>query len=453
MIVDLTKERKYYDEYDYSNRIQSLLPTNEYYYDKSENGFISHTVSSELYSENYLLIGIYNEEPRKVTVMLLGNDNTTVHYPTSENEQLYSLKESKEILRTFDKHYRRYSIMIQAKETLTISSVLSRINEKKIIGAITKIVNIDNDDVYPFKILSLSSERRFFVGKFRPQKGNVSQIKFGKFNIENINNPFPASFYLKLPHKRQNISLTVSFTADSTAVDQNDFVVKGYIVTSSLINEYLIEQQRQIEGEEIEVRYQEENKNYIASLVSGGANRNFLLVKISKSESNTKEYSTCEINTNAVGKFSYQTIDPYKYSYFTLNSFDKITFELKSTCSLCDVFEIDIDEEILTKSNYYIGHSIEKYAEIPKFVNGTEIKRISDIKEKGFTSYIVSMNSEEHGNKILLSLFFIQKEDYTLSIDDTISFMIKYKTAKTKEELINFDFSNENFSNKDKKRS
>ena len=73
----------------------------------------------------------------------------------------------------------------------------------------------------------------------------------------------------------------------------------------------------------------------------------------------------------------------------------------------------------------------------------TEIKRISDIKEKGFTSYIVSMNSEEHGNKILLSLFFIQKEDYTLSIDDTISFMIKYKTAKTKEELINFDFSNE----------
>lgn len=83
LIVDLTKERKYFDEYDYSNRIQSLLPTKEYYYNKSETVFISHTVSSELYSENYLLIGIFNDEPKTVTVMLLGNDNTTVHYPTS----------------------------------------------------------------------------------------------------------------------------------------------------------------------------------------------------------------------------------------------------------------------------------------------------------------------------------------------------------------------------------
>lgn len=200
------------------------------------------------------------------------------------------------------------------------------------------------------------------------------------FSIENINNPFPTSFYLKLPHQRKNISLTISFTADNANANQNDFVVKGYIVTSSFINEYLIDQQRKIEGEEIEVKY--ENENYFASLASGGQNRNFLPVEISKSESNTKNYSTCEINTNVVGKVSYEKIEPYRYSYMTLNSFDKITFELDATCSLCDFYEIDIAEEIFTKTNFYIGHSIEKYAEIPKFVNGTEIKRISNIKER-----------------------------------------------------------------------
>lgn len=46
--------------------------------------------------------------------------------------------------------------MIQSKETLTISSAMSGVNEKKIIGGIAKIVNIDDDNMYPFKLVSSS---------------------------------------------------------------------------------------------------------------------------------------------------------------------------------------------------------------------------------------------------------------------------------------------------------
>ena len=234
----------------------------------------------------------------------------------------------------------------------------------------------------------------------------------------------------------------MTYTVNEAVPHIANFEFKAYIVSDDFLKSYMLDDTIAIEGQEIEAKFVEERLSYYIYLYKGDLN-GYNILGIFNQIDTKKSYKTCAVTTIAKIQNAKTLIAPYKYHNYTIQGMNKKVFMLEETCEGCDVFEISIGEGILQKEhkNYYIQYSIELDNDYPTYTNGSEIVFIEESNEYGFKRHVVSIDSTQYGKIILFSVYLEAKEGYELKEEDSISLMIKYKTVKSKEELIQYEFN------------
>ena len=419
----------HYDLKNYNQSIIDLLPTLEKAEYKSTSGYYGRTSDTDIYSLHYMLIGVYIKQPQKVSIYMMGNDNLTRAYVQSEGEQFHSLFSRKEFAKQIDDvKCTKYSFNMFSESNLKMESAYDKFNGREIVNT-KAIFNFNGVNIFPFKLTSRYSDRKRLITSIKPQKGNINKITLGQYDIQNYNEPFPSVFSFALSQQKRNLTIEFSFTADDQIPSLDEFTVDAYLVTNSFLRQYTINPQLEIEGTKEELHYNEESKKYEINFFKSGYYGSHLFFKIAKSKSNTKEYSTAIISTNAKIKDIYQKLEPLIYQKTNLTGAEMKTFLIETTCEGCDIFYLEIGKGIFTKEQedkFYIDYAIEKYSDYPVFKNGTEILFMKDTEEKGISSHLFSINSTSIGKKLLISFYLKEKGDYTILSTDTIPLMIKY---------------------------
>ena len=97
--------------------------------------------------------------------------------------------------------------------------------------------------------------------------GLLDQLREGDNIIDNEGTPFPNAVYFPFPKNKMNVTIWyyVVETSPYHPIEIDDFESSAYIIKDSFLNKYMIDPSIEIEGEKLDVIFNEGNKTFMVN--------------------------------------------------------------------------------------------------------------------------------------------------------------------------------------------
>ena len=316
--------------------------------------------------------------------------------------------------------------------------------ERQVISGYGYSINKESK-ITQFKFRHEDPSDDFIVGKLSEMNGLLDQLREGDNIIDNEGTPFPNAVYFPFPKNKMNVTIWyyVVETSPYHPIEIDDFESSAYIIKDSFLNKYMIDPSIEIEGEKLDVIFNEGNKTFMVNYYNTNMSLHYgdyIFITMKKSESNTKEYIKTQTNYFSFIDTNFKLIEQNYYNYNQLSQERRIhCYRIIRDIEDNHIFEVELSENPKRKDEPKIKlkHSFERYQDYPKFITDKQITIKSEKQIDGKLVIVFEVDPSIFDPII----FSITPEEEGVSIPNPLRYVFKYRTVQTYDELISYDFN------------
>ena len=301
------------------------------------------------------------------------------------------------------------------------------------------LMNSEND-IEPMTISSVTNS--FIVTSFRPiiSKENFIEIQNGLSTIKIPENPFPLTFYLKIPKTYSSYNIDITF--NSIDNPQSEIELEAFMTREYFLQKYLVE--GGYGDEKLPITYIESSKTYrVDSKDFRYYYGEYVLFHVTPIPEHIINSAVITVNTNITFDYEEPRFDRYNELY--LKGKLRQVFRLKQQSPGYSWFKIEFAEMHKTRETMsrYIDFSIEgDYQTEPTFTNSTKgIIYREESTSYGMRRIILEIDPNTLTSKsLLLSMSIKDLKSQIIPSSYILPYGIKFENTDNKEELDIFSF-------------
>ena len=443
------------DSNDKYSSIIDLFPTQDsYQYISGKKTYLS--ITKDEIQENkdlYVLVNIVSPYAQQMRVLASTHPNLDKVYFNSRNYKLFFAYHdlSPDAGITTD----LYADTAKTKVSLKLLSGKSEVYtsyiddqgqspERQVLSGYEYNINKESK-ITQFKFRHEDPSDDFIVGKLSEMNGLLDILREGDNMIDNEGTPFPNAVYFPFPKNKMNVTIWyyVVETSPYQPIEIDDFESSAYIIKDSFLNKYMIDPSIEIEGEKLDVLFNEGNKTFMVNYYNSNMTLHYgdyIFITMKKSESNTKEYIKTQINYFAFIDTNFRLIEQNDYYYNHLSQGRRIhCYRIIRDIEDNHIFEVELSENPKGKDEpkIKIKHSFERYQDYPKLITDKQITIKSEKQIDGKLIIVFEVDPS-----ILDPIIFaITPEEEGVTIPNLLMYVFKYRTVQTYDELISYEFN------------